>query len=312
MKTHRFTAALLAGLLLAAGPASSKVTVQIGGAAITFESTAKKRAKELSTQTAEVQQRFAESRRALHTVPASPKSEPAYLRREVTDLIARTGEDLDQAIVHVEPSVLAPLRAWTADQLQRIQGEIAAPPRAAALLQTFGTPRAVAVIASLNRLLLPAFVDARAGKAAPPPPPDTVPAGKADGLLDQLGEVVNRIFFLASHDDLEVKLWVGSTPAAHAKFRFWAEGRIRGVVPAPLIIQTNGKRDKVVRGLYDYSAALAKGRVTELVEFPSPAGAAAAQTSSERLDLVNGSPFFCCRFNEQYCHHVDSQQECQL
>jgi hypothetical protein len=311
MKTNRFLAALLAGLLLAAGPAGSKVTVRIGGAAITFESASKKMAKELSTQTAEVQRQLGEDRRALRTVPASPKSEPVYLRRDVTELIARTGENLDQAIVHVEPSALAPLRAWTADQLQRIQGEAEPPERRAGLMPAFGTPRAVAVVASLNRLVLPALVDASAGKKAAAPPPDTIPAGKADGLLDQLGEVVNRIFFLASHEDLEVKLWVGSTPAAHAKFRFWAEGRIRGVVPAPLIIQTNGKRDKVVRGLYDYSAALVKGPVTELVEFPNPTGAAAAQTASERLDLVNGSPFFCCRFNEQYCHHVDDEHECQ-
>jgi hypothetical protein len=137
-----------------------------------------------------------------------------------------------------------------------------------------------------------------------------VPVAAADGLLDQVGQVINRIFFLASHDDLEVTLWVGSTPEARATFRFWSEGRINGAAPAPTILKTNGKKARVVRGLYDYSAAWAKGSVTQVVEYPNPAGPAAAQTESERLDLVNGSSFFCCRFNEQYCHHVDDANEC--
>ena len=108
-----------------------------------------------------------------------------------------------------------------------------------------------------------------------------------------------------------MKLWVGSTPAPKATFRFWPQGKIKGSAPAPTIIQTNGKRDHVLRGLYAYEAAWAKGAVTELVEYPSPAGASAAELASERLDLVNGSSFFCCRFNEQYCHHVDDEKECR-
>ena len=33
--------------------------------------------------------------------------------------------------------------------------------------------------------------------------------------------------------------------------------------------------------------------------------------ASERLDLVNGSRFFCCQFNESYCHHVDDEKDCR-
>ncbi len=120
--------------------------------------------------------------------------------------------------------------------------------------------------------------------------------------------MVSRILFLAEHDDLEVKLWVGSTPAP-ATFRFWPQGKVKGAAPAPFILETNGKRERVLRGLYSYQAAWAKGAVTELVAYPSPAGALADR--SEQLDLVNGSSFFCCRFNKQYCHHVANEKECR-
>jgi hypothetical protein len=123
-----------------------------------------------------------------------------------------------------------------------------------------------------------------------------------------VGEVVGRIFFLAERDDLEVELWVGSMPAPQATFRFWPQGKVKGSTPAPTILRTNGKREHVLRGLYSYRAAWAKGRVTELVEYPNPAGAPLA---SERLDLVSGSSFFCCRFSEQYCHHVANEKECR-
>ena len=120
--------------------------------------------------------------------------------------------------------------------------------------------------------------------------------------------MVGRIFFLADHDDLEVKLWVGST-VPHATFSFWPQGRIKGSPPSPTIIRTDGKHDHVVRGLYVYRAAWTKGAVTELIEYPKPAGTSVAM--SERLDLVNGSGFFCCRFNEQYCHGVANEKECR-
>lgn len=296
MKTDRFTwafprtaAVLLACLFVTADrPATGQITFRVGGTTLTVESSSKRLAKALAKETEEVRETFAESRRALNTVPG-PGGEPAYLAEEVSGLIARTGEDLDKAIENVEEPGLAGLRAWSAEELRSIQEELAAP-----------TPRAVARVASLGGLPL----------LAAAPQQETVPAGTSDRLLDRVGEVVNRIFFLASHDDLEVKLWAGSTPAQKVTFRFRPQGQIKGSTPAPTIIQTNGTRNKVLRGLYVYEAAWAKGAVTELIKYPNPAGASAAVLASERLDLVNGSSFFCCRFDEQYCQHVASEKEC--
>ena len=67
------------------------------------ESSSKKLAQALALQVGEVQKRFGKNRRALRTVPG-PGGKPAYLRQEVAGLIARTGEDLDQAIEKVQPS----------------------------------------------------------------------------------------------------------------------------------------------------------------------------------------------------------------
>jgi len=266
----------------------------------------------LALQIGVVQKRFDKNRRALQIL-RGPDGQPAYLRQEVAGLIARTGEDLDQAIETVKPSDLEPLQAWAADQLGQIQGELAAQPgpRTAALPRGLFTPRAVAVVASLGRFPLLALATkpkAAKPKSAAPPPQDTVAAETTDSLLNQVGEVVGRIFFLADHNDLEVKLWVGST-APHATFSFWPQGRIKGSPPAPTTIRTDGKRGHVVRGLYVYRAAWTKGAVTELIEYPKPAGTSVAM--SERLDLVNGSGFFCCRFDEQYCHGVANEKECR-
>jgi hypothetical protein len=319
VKIDRFTsvsiraaAVVLAGLLLAAGhPAAGQITVRLGGARITFESPSKRLAKALSQQVEEVKKRFDENRHALRTM-RGPDGEPAYLHQELAGLIARTGEDLDQAIGRVRESGLEPLRAWSAEELRRVQGrvqeELAAPSgHIAALPFGLSTPRAVAVVAGLAGLSLPRFASVKAAV----PQPATIPAERANRLLDQVGEVVSRIFFLAAHDDLEVKLWVGSTPAPQAKFSFRPQGKVKGSTPAPTIIRTNGKRDRVLRGLYVYQAAWAKGAVTELVQYPNPPGAPAARLESERLDLVKGSSFFCCRFNEQYCHHVADENECR-
>jgi hypothetical protein len=143
------------------------------------------------------------------------------------------------------------------------------------------------------------------------PPPDTVPAEKSNSVLDEVEEVVSRIFTLASTGDLEVKLWVGST-APHTAFSFWSQGQIKGEAPAPHTVRTDGKLDHVIRGLYFYRAAWTQGAVTQSIQYPNPAGTPAAQTPSERLDLVKGSSFFCCRFNEQYCHHVNNEKDCRL
>ena len=64
------------------------------------------------------------------------------------------------------------------------------------------------------------------------------------------------------------------------------------------------------QGLRTEAGKAGQGAVTELIAYPNPAGASAAGIASERLDLVNGSSFFCCRFDQQYCQHVASKKEC--
>jgi hypothetical protein len=310
MKIDRF-AILLAGLLLVAGPRAEGRGFRVGSLKVSIEPPRKALAKALAVQLGEVQKRFAENRRALAAV-RGPDGKPAYLRQEVTGLITRTGEDLDQSIQRVQPSGTEPLRAWAAEEVARIQGDLPRPAGSVASLYNPSAPRAIAVFASSRGFGLPMLAK---GKPAPkkpapakpaPPKLDTVDAGTANRLLDQLEAAIHQIFLLADHDDLEVKLWVGSAPAEKARFTFWPKGNVTGSTPAPLIIQTDGKKDHVLRGLYSYQAAWGRGAVTQLIKYPDPA----APLGSERLDLVKNLPFFCCQFNEAYCHHVDNEKDC--
>jgi hypothetical protein len=310
VKTDRFStvraaALLLTGLLVVAGnPAAGQITFKYHlGKPGHRKDSDKALSEALALQLAEVQKTFDANRRTLHTVRLR-NGKPAYARQEVANLIDHTQGDLDRAIVNVQPAGLEPLRAWSADALHRIQQQLAATPgQTAALLPGAATPRAVAVIASLGRLPLEL-----AGVGAAPQA-EAVPTATADSLLDQVGNVISRIFSLASHDDLYVKLWAGST-APHTTFSFWPEGQIKGSALAISTIQTDNTRDHVLRGLYSYKAVHADGAVAEFIQYPNPAGASATQTLIERLDLVNGSTFFCCRPKEDYCHHVASEKEC--
>lgn len=304
MKTDRFSktvpkAVLWGVLLLAAGlPAAGQIRIRIPGGTFSFESDARKLSKALALQVGAVRKNFDANRQALRTVPG-PGGVPAYPRPEVTGLIDHTEKDLDQAIGQVGEPGLDALRAWSAEEFRRIRDEAAAlPGQSASGRHGLPTPRPVAVLALLG--------------APKVPQPETIPAEKSNQLLDQVAEVVSRIFFLAESNNLQVKLWVGSTPASKADFSFWPQGRITGSAPKQSTVRTNGKKDHVLRGLYNYSAALTRGAVTELVRYPpAPGGAPVTREKGERLDLVNGSRFFCCRFNEQYCHHVDDEKECR-
>ncbi|HEY2736885.1 MAG TPA: hypothetical protein VGK45_00685 [Thermoanaerobaculia bacterium] len=309
MKTDRWltraAAVALAGLLmLAAGsPAAGQITFKYHlGKSTARESSTKELAMNLAAQMQAVQETFIKNRNLLHLMTVHGKS--VYLHQEVAELIAHTGEDLDKAIDHVQPTEMAPLRAWAANAIQGVEDQLTPPGQTAAAFHGVSTPRAVAVVASLGGLSPSWLASVSAG-----PQQDTVPADTSNGLLDQVGNVISRIFFLASHDDLVVKVWVGST-AAHSTFSFWPQGRITGTTPAAKIIRTDGTQT-VLRGLYAYKVTHTDGAVTEFVQFPNPAGASPAQTPSEQLDLVNGSSFFCCRFNESYCHHVDNSSDCQ-
>jgi hypothetical protein len=293
----RAAAVLLVGLLFVAGlPAAGQIRIGIGGLQITVETPSKRLAKALAQEVKEVQRRFDENRRALRAVQG-PGGKPAYLREEVIDLIDRTGKDLDQAMEQIGKADLDPLRAWAIEGLQGVQKELAPPSdrRAAAL------PAAVARIASLGSFPSPGPESVIAAV----PNQETISAERANGLLDQAGVVLSRIFFLAERNDLRVKLWVGSTPTHQARFAFWSRGQIKGSEPERSFIRTDGKQE-VTRGLYSYHASLATGSITEIIEYPNPA----AQAESERLDLVNDTSFFCCRFKEQVCEHVANEKEC--
>jgi hypothetical protein len=302
----RAAAVALAGLLvLAAGsPAAGQITFNYHlGKSTARESSTKELAMALAAQMQAVQETFVKNRNLLHLVTVHGK--PAYHRAEVAELIAHTGEDLDKAIDHVQPAAMAPLRAWAANAVQGVADQLTPPPGpTAAAFHDDSTPRAVAVVASLGGLSPSWLASVSAG-----PQQDMVPAETSNRLLDQVGNVIRRLFVLASNDDLQVNVWVGST-APHSTFSFWPQGRITGTTPAAKIIRTDGTQT-VLRGLYAYKVTHTDGAVTEFVQFPNPAGASPAQTPSEQLDLVNGSSFFCCRFNESYCHHVDNSKDCQ-
>jgi hypothetical protein len=332
----RVTALLLAGLLLASGLSTAGVKVgykfgkdhqvtldkgvEIGAAAVL--------AKALAKQVQQVHDRFTTSRKTLRTL--SGPGAPGYLANEVTGLISGTRQDLDQAIQSVRPSGTEPLRAWVDDQFQQIQGKLP-PPGPTASLPGPSAPRAGVALANLRKGGLPVAAKPKPKKPAPPKPkpappkaasppkPQTIPTATADRLLDQVEEVVSRIFTLADHNDLEVSLWVGGTSprkaklkfwsVSHGTFRFWPEGKIKDSPPTPTIIQMDGKKDHILRGLYSYQAdlGLEKGAVIQTIKYPN----SASPLEGERLDLVKGSRFFCCRFNENYCHHVDSDKDCR-
>ncbi len=304
VRRRRAGAALLAGLLLAAGSAGA---LQLG-----FSFKIGKRQSSLAGRLAKevgaVRGRFDQSRAALPTV-AGPGGRPFHSPRAVAALIDATEGDLDRAIAQMGEPGLAALRDWAAEGFRQARGQLEAPPGVRTV--GYGGPRAVAVVASLGGAYPPPL--------APPSSPDAAAAGaeaeRSDQVLQRVGQILERLFVLADKDDLEVSLWVGSTPAQRATFRFWSQGFVKGSPPAPLIVRTNGTQKRVLRGLYSYSAALG-GQAA--IEYPAPAGAVTARHAgldqaggSERLDLVNGSGFFCCRFEESYCHHVDDAKDCQ-
>ena len=270
MKTDRLssafirkTGALLIALLLVAGAAPAGVSIHFGPVSfgINVESHSKKLAAALTPQVKEVQKRFDQSRRALRTVQG-PDGKPAYLRKDVAELTARTGEDLDEAIENIDPD-LRPLEDWSAAELARIQAEVGTPaaPKTADFSCGSSTPCAVAVVASLSSPAKHASSKAKAVAPKPvAPPPDTVPAEKSNSVLDQVEKVVSQIFALADHNDLEVDLWVGSTGESNSSsaaphVQLLASRQDQGF-PGAHHPPACGKKDHIIRGLYFYEADL--------------------------------------------------------
>jgi hypothetical protein len=320
MKFDRFAAVLLIGLLAsdlsAAGRTPRKVIKykigknhEVVKVEVEEEASGGVLAQAIAQQVKQVQERFTTKRKALQILSGTGNV-PGYLPNEVTGLIGDTHKDLDQAIQSVQPSGSEPLLAWVDDEFQQIQGKIP-PPGPTASLPGPSAPRAIAVFASLKPpkpKAAPQKPKPVPPKATAPPKPQTIPTATADRLLNEVAEVVRQIFVLADHDDLEVSLWVGSTPARKAKFSYWPQGNLKGSTPAPRIIKTDGQQDHVLRGLYFYEADLGivKGAVTQKIKYDPT-----APLTTERLDLVKGSRFFCCQFKEAYCHHVENEKDCR-
>jgi hypothetical protein len=275
-------------------------------------------------QVKQIHERFTMNRNTLRIL-SEPGNAPGYLSDDVTRLIVDTHKDLDQTIQNIRPSGTEPLRAWVDDEFQQIQEKIP-PPGPTATLPGLSAPRTSVVLASLRAGAPRVLAKTTSLKPTPTPPqatqppkPQTIPTATANQLLDQVEEVVSRIFTLADHNDLEVNLWVGSAsarkarfsfwPVSHALFSFWPKGQIKSSPLISATIQLDGKKNHVLRGLYIYRAAWTQGKVTQIIEYPQSAGT--QTTPTERLDLVNGTGFFCCRFSEQYCYAVASEKECR-
>jgi hypothetical protein len=312
----RIGAAGLIFLLLAARPAPAGIDIHIQ---IAWDSS--KLAKHLAEEMKRVRQKFTDDRAALPIVPG-PGGVPAYPRQAVVDLVNSAERELDHAVEQVKEPKLAGLRAWGDEQIENSRRKLERPATLAAA--AFSGPRPVARFASFSG---GAKHKPQTPKASPkadpplppaPPKPDpleatTVGTTETQQILGQVEKVIEQIFSFADKDDLEVKLWVGSTPAEHATFRFWPKSSAQGAPPAPTIIKTDGWEKHVLRGLYDYKASATLGSksvATILESGPGPTGSAPS-LANEKLDLVNGSSFFCCRFDDNYCHHVDNPKECQ-
>jgi len=314
MKTDRFFSLLrslrrraallgLAGLLLlAAHPAAARkfgVGIGPGGIVVQFGKHGSKTAKvaaALAQEVAAVQQRFDQGRQALPTVQGKDGA-PAHPRQSVVDLIDSTARDLDQSIERIQEPDLAALSTWAAEEIRRVRGQFEPAPTARAAASSLG-PQAVAVVASLGAYPVPASAPPKSAPAKPA----TISTERAGQLLDQVGEVIGRLFFLAKNDDLEVKLWVGNTSRQSATFSFWPRAVVKGFPATPTTFEIAGKRDHVMRGLYNYKVS---SRVAAV------GGSVVESFQDAGMDLVNGSSFLCCRFETKSCSHVDSENECR-
>lgn len=309
----RVGAASLISLLLAGSPPVAgqiQINFKFGGGS-------SKLSKHLAQEMDLVRKKFSEDRAALPIVPG-PGGVPAHPRQAVVDLVNSAERELDHAVEQVKEPRLAGLTAWGDEQIENSRRQLERPATVAAA--TFSGPRPVAMFASFAGAKHGPRTPPKAGPPLPPAPPKpdpleatTVGTTETQQILGQVEKVIERIFALADKDDLEVKLWVGSTPAEHAIFRFWPKSTAQGAPPTPTIIKTDGWEKHVLRGLYDYkaSATLGSKAVTAFLESGPGQAGSAPSLASEKLDLVNGSSFFCCRFDDNYCHHVDDPKECQ-
>lgn len=312
---------LLAALLgLAGAPVSGQIEISFK-----FGGGKEKLAKNLAQAVSQVRLKFGADRLALPLVKGVGGA-PAYSRQAVLDLVDSTAKELDHAVERVKEPNLAGLESWARNQIESSRKALEKPAGSGETGKPSGTaelaePRGGVVFAAFRSGGKPKTPPRKpAPKAAPPAPPappqpdpleaTTVPVAESNSVLDQVGRVIERLFVLADTNDLEVELWVGSTPRDQADFSFSAQSAAKGAPLKPTTLRTNGSRKHVLRGLYKYRASLSKGSkaVKEILESGQRSDGG---MQSDPLDLVDGSRFFCCRFDDNYCHHVDDPKQCQ-
>lgn len=312
MKTDRLVI-LLAGLLLVSSlPIDGRTwTIKLRRqhkVSIVVENADTAVAQELAKQVEGVHDAFVTRKNAL-TILRSGKGS-GYDPVEVNALLDHTREDLSQAIQQAGKSSLGPLDAWAKDKLQEIQSEVPPPAPIASLPEPYA-PRATAVFAVSRGFGFPMLATNKPAPKKPkaaPPKPQGIPVSATDRILNQAEEVIRQIFTLADTNDLWVDVWAGSTPSDKAFFSFWAHGAVKGADKSAAVIKTDNWKKHMARGYYDYEIKWPTGAVTLTIKYPDPT----ADVPSERLDLVQGSEFFCCEFNKSgNCHHVEDQKDCR-
>src|SRR6185436_394720 len=137
----------------------------------------------------------------------SPSGERSYSQRDVEALIARTATDLDLAILESKEPGLDALRDWATWQIDRLRTELdkSGTPSSTAHWTRPVSPYPVAVLAGLVPALGASLGRAeRRTEVLAAPPPETISRKMAEGVLDQLADVLKTIFVLAKEKDLQI------------------------------------------------------------------------------------------------------------
>lgn len=204
-----------------------------------------------------VRERLKAARRDLPTMK-SPSGEQIYVRPLVEGLVVRTAADLDQAIQNTREPGLDALRDWATVEIDRLRGELGepAPIPSAARLARPSAPYPVAVLAGLAPFVGVSGAEAERrseGLAAPipaNPAPEGISRKTADGVFDQLAEVIKTVFVLAKKAKLQITVKLTLEPKNEKNLVLF---------PSKQLCDDDKKRDltrgpnrAVWRGLYRY------------------------------------------------------------
>jgi hypothetical protein len=207
-------------------------------------------ARRLAKGVKKVQKRFEKETKRL-PVEKDSGGEPLYGRQVVTNLIADTAKDLDQAIKGTGEPGLGALGDWAAAELQNIQGDLAQP--ASAAVKHVG-PRAVARLASLAPFFWRGEEEPARGERGAEEERASQ-AGSATevvgaGSLEKVRSVLETIFVLAKNEDLKIDVEVTILPQQEDDLVLFPPSQLRqanaGATP------TRGRILSLWRGIYLY------------------------------------------------------------